>query len=47
MLRNLWALSEEIDSLWVKWVHTYVIKNKSLWHMTLPIEASSIVKEKI
>ena len=36
MLRHLWTLNQKADSLWVKWVHTYVIKNKYLWHMAPP-----------
>lgn len=41
MLRQpLWALSKKADSLWVKWVHTCVIKGKCL-----PTEASWTVRK--
>ena len=35
MIRHLWALSAKADSLWVKWVHTFVIKNRCLWNVKL------------
>lgn len=28
------------NSLWVKWVHTYIIKRKCLWHMKIPQDFS-------
>ena len=29
MMKLLWSLSEKVDNLWVKWVHTYYLKNQS------------------
>ena len=26
-----WAISLTADSLWVKWIHSFVIKHKNLW----------------
>lgn len=36
MTRHLWALSKKADSLWVRWIHSYIIKGKCLWMMQLP-----------
>lgn len=30
MLRHLWALCKKQDTLWVKWVHSYIIKDPFL-----------------
>ncbi|KAI8531931.1 hypothetical protein RHMOL_Rhmol11G0174500 [Rhododendron molle] len=40
MLRHLWALCKKEDILWVKWVHTYVIKHNCIWSMNLPGDSS-------
>lgn len=40
MLRHLWALCKKEDILWVKWVHSNVIKNQFIWHMRLPSDSS-------
>ena len=31
MVKHLWDLARKKDSLWVKWCHTYIIKDKCLW----------------
>lgn len=28
MLRHLWAMSKKSESLWVKWVHMYIINHQ-------------------
>lgn len=40
MLRHLWALCKKADTLWVKWVHTYIIKDNCFWTMDIPHDAS-------
>lgn len=45
ILRHLWAICKKADSLWVKWVHTYIIKNQSLWHMSIPSDASWSIRK--
>lgn len=39
-LRHLWALCKRAHTLWVKWVHTYIIKHQSLWSMEIPRDSS-------
>ncbi|XP_058192089.1 uncharacterized protein LOC131309479 [Rhododendron vialii] len=45
MARHLWTLSKKSDSLWVKWIHSYVIKRKCLWHMRLPQDSSWTIRK--
>ncbi|XP_058192025.1 uncharacterized protein LOC131309397 [Rhododendron vialii] len=40
MLRHLWAICKKADTMWVKWIHSYVIKNQCFWHMNTPIDSS-------
>lgn len=40
ILRHLWALSSKADTLWVKWMHTYIIKHHCFWYMPPPPDAS-------
>ncbi|XP_058211744.1 uncharacterized protein LOC131323927 [Rhododendron vialii] len=39
MLRHLWALCKKADTLWVKWMHTYFIKENCLWTMDIPCDS--------
>ena len=32
MIRHSWAISSKTDSLWVKWIHIYIIKDHNLWY---------------
>lgn len=43
MLRHLWSM--KVDSLWIKWVHMYIIKYYNLWHMETSGDASWIIKK--
>ncbi|KAG5542725.1 hypothetical protein RHGRI_015741 [Rhododendron griersonianum] len=45
MIRHLWALSKKSDSLWVKWVHVYIVKRKCLWQMRLPHDSSWTIRK--
>ncbi|KAI8531705.1 hypothetical protein RHMOL_Rhmol11G0156500 [Rhododendron molle] len=40
MLRHLWALCKKEDIFWVKWIHSYVIKNHCIWSMNLLTDSS-------
>ncbi|XP_056688471.1 uncharacterized protein [Spinacia oleracea] len=44
-LKNFWALSLKQDRLWVKWIHTYYIKNNNFWSMPIPNKDLSRVSE--
>ncbi|XP_058211806.1 uncharacterized protein LOC131323991 [Rhododendron vialii] len=45
MLRHLWALCVKSDTLWLKWIHTYIIKDQSLWRVKIPNEASWTIRK--
>lgn len=45
LLRHLWALSLKADTLWVKWIHSYIIKGQNLWFMDTPCDASWTVQK--
>ncbi|KAI8530160.1 hypothetical protein RHMOL_Rhmol11G0033800 [Rhododendron molle] len=40
MLRHLWAFCKKADTLWIKWVHSFIIKEQCLWTMEVPRDAS-------
>ncbi|XP_058216931.1 uncharacterized protein LOC131327817 [Rhododendron vialii] len=40
MMRHLWALCKKEDNLWVKWIHSYFIKDQNFWVMKLPQDCS-------
>lgn len=40
MLRHLWALCKKADTLWVKLVHTCIIKDNCIWNRDVPHDAS-------
>ncbi|KAF7143946.1 hypothetical protein RHSIM_Rhsim05G0215400 [Rhododendron simsii] len=40
MLRHLWAICMKADTLWIKWIHTFVLKKHSLWRAKIPHDAS-------
>lgn len=45
MAKHIWALALKGDTLWIKWVHTYVIKNQCLWSMPIPVTASWTIQK--
>lgn len=47
MLRHLWAMSKKSDSLWVKWVHMYIINHHNLWYMDTPGDASWTIRNDV
>lgn len=45
MVKHIWAVCQKSDTLWVKWVHTYVIKSSCFWTMKIPQNASWTIKK--
>ncbi|XP_058215475.1 uncharacterized protein LOC131326638 [Rhododendron vialii] len=45
MTKLLWALALKIDTLWIKWVYTYIIKDKCMWNMTIPNSVSWTIRK--
>lgn len=45
MSGHLWAIAKKADTLWIRWVHTYVINEQCLWHIRIPPSSSwTIIK---
>ncbi|XP_058769981.1 uncharacterized protein LOC131643698 [Vicia villosa] len=44
MLKLLWNLSKKQDCLWVKWMHSYFIKEQNLMNIEVTMGASWIIK---
>lgn len=36
MLRHLWAIGKKADTVWVKWIHTFNVRNHNFWFMNPP-----------
>lgn len=45
MSKHLRDMSQKADTLWVKWIHTYVIKRENLWFMSTPVSSSWTIKK--
>lgn len=45
MMRHLWVLCLKADTLWIKWIHTHVIKDQSLLRAKIPNEASWSIRK--
>lgn len=45
MLRHLWALCKKAVTLWIKWVHTYTIKEQCVWTMEIPCDATWTIRK--
>lgn len=45
LCKLLWAIEQKQDRLWVLWIHTYYIKNKSLDTLQVPKQASWLVRK--
>lgn len=43
MAKYLCAISKKSDALWIKWIHTCVIKSHSLWSMKCPSNVSWLI----
>lgn len=42
-MKHLWALSQKADTLWVKWVHMYILKGYSLKGIQIPSDVSWVM----
>lgn len=40
MAKHLWAIALKADTLWIKWIHSYLIKDQCMWTMPTPGSAS-------
>lgn len=40
MAYHIWRIITNRSSLWVKWIHTFRIKGRSIWHLKVPWDAS-------
>ncbi|XP_019226868.1 PREDICTED: uncharacterized protein LOC109208247 [Nicotiana attenuata] len=47
LLKHLWALAMKKDTLWIKWAHSYYIKNRDIAEMNTPKIAAWVVKKNI
>lgn len=45
MSRHIWAICNKADTLWVKWVHTNILKGRCLWRIQVPTEASWTIRK--
>lgn len=45
MARHLWAICKKSDTLWIKWIHIYIIKEKCLLSLKIPPNASWTVRK--
>lgn len=36
VLKHLWRIDANKDSLWIKWVHMYFLKNNNCFNMRIP-----------
>ncbi|CAK8578548.1 unnamed protein product [Lathyrus sativus] len=44
MLKLIWNICNKADNMWVRWVHTYYFKNKSVMEMSVKPDSSWIMK---
>ncbi|KAF5202711.1 hypothetical protein FRX31_007703 [Thalictrum thalictroides] len=49
-MRHLWHIFRNRDTMWVKWVKSYLIKDRNFWQLKIPKDCSwswrSILKER-
>ncbi|XP_019257697.1 PREDICTED: uncharacterized protein LOC109235907 [Nicotiana attenuata] len=45
IMKHLWAITKKKDCLWIQWVHTYYIKNRSIDTMPIPKNAAWVVRK--
>lgn len=45
MVKHLWDFSRDPNSLWLRWMHTYYIKNQCLGSCNVPIMSSGNFKK--
>lgn len=45
MSKLLWAIASKADTLWIRWIHTYLFKDQCLWTMNTPTNASWTIRK--
>jgi hypothetical protein len=40
MMRHIWSLFARAGSIWVAWVHAYLLKGRSFWSVSIPQNSS-------
>lgn len=45
ILKHLWALTMKKNALWIKWTHSYYIKNKDITLMDTPKTTTWVVRK--
>lgn len=45
IMKLLWAIAFKTDKLWVRWIHTYYIKRKTVDEVKLPAKASWVLRK--
>lgn len=45
MSKLLWAIAKKADTLWIRWIHTYVLKGKCMWSIVVPPSASWTIRK--
>ncbi|KAI8567999.1 hypothetical protein RHMOL_Rhmol02G0164200 [Rhododendron molle] len=45
MMRHQWAICMKADTLWIKWIHTFILRNQSVWRVKIPQEASWTIRK--
>lgn len=45
ILKLLWALITKEDKLWIRWIHSYYIKEQNVLSMSIPSDASYLLKK--
>ncbi|XP_019225652.1 PREDICTED: uncharacterized protein LOC109207224 [Nicotiana attenuata] len=45
IVKHLWAITKKKDCLWIRWIHSYYIKNRSIDTMTIPKSAAWVVRK--
>ncbi|XP_019251222.1 PREDICTED: uncharacterized protein LOC109230152 [Nicotiana attenuata] len=45
IMKHLWAITKKKDCLWIRWVHSYYIKNRRIDTMPIPKSATWVVRK--
>jgi hypothetical protein len=40
MMRHVWSIFAKSGSIWVAWVHEYLLKGRSFWNVSIPYNSS-------
>lgn len=45
ILKQIWHIDCKADRLWIKWVHTYYVKSRNVFQMSIPNAATWMLKK--